>query len=291
MGKIIVILLLLLVGCSTTGQSARPTAVNISNGESVNTKTQIEQMLVGTTWVQDVVVNDSIQRVQLVFTAGQTEETMHGQMTALFCLIKPAIPQDYSLRLAGEMANSLGAVSAVVGAEKIQAATCPGTIDWMAWADEYSGPSGTVQNAVVTLPAVMAVAEEMYVADGNLNVRSCASTDCESLGMVNGGTRLAVTGMTDGEEVNRGNKIWYRVLYGGGEGYVYSELMSRYVTPAPQPTAVPQQQQQVNTQPQQPAAQIPDNCDEAVAMGLTAEQAGQYDHLDRDNDGVACYGD
>lgn len=35
----------------------------------------------------------------------------------------------------------------------------------------------------------------------------------------------------------------------------------------------------------------PANCDEAVAMGLTAAQAAQWSHLDRDGDGVACYGD
>jgi hypothetical protein len=35
----------------------------------------------------------------------------------------------------------------------------------------------------------------------------------------------------------------------------------------------------------------PDNCDEAVAWGYTAQQAAQWSHLDRDGDGVACYGD
>jgi hypothetical protein len=35
----------------------------------------------------------------------------------------------------------------------------------------------------------------------------------------------------------------------------------------------------------------PANCDDAIAMGLTEEQAGQWPHLDRDNDGKACYGD
>lgn len=35
----------------------------------------------------------------------------------------------------------------------------------------------------------------------------------------------------------------------------------------------------------------PANCGEARAMGLTAAQAGQYSHLDRDGDGTACYGD
>jgi hypothetical protein len=34
----------------------------------------------------------------------------------------------------------------------------------------------------------------------------------------------------------------------------------------------------------------PANCEEAVAWGYTAEQAAQWPHLDRDGDGVACYG-
>lgn len=40
-----------------------------------------------------------------------------------------------------------------------------------------------------------------------------------------------------------------------------------------------------------PVIQRPGNCATAVAMGLSAAQAGQWPHLDRDNDGVACYGD
>ncbi len=40
-----------------------------------------------------------------------------------------------------------------------------------------------------------------------------------------------------------------------------------------------------------PNRREPANCDEARAMGLTAAQAGQYSHLDRDGDGTACYGD
>ncbi len=37
--------------------------------------------------------------------------------------------------------------------------------------------------------------------------------------------------------------------------------------------------------------QCPANCAEAVALGWTARQAAQCSHLDRDGDGVACYGD
>jgi hypothetical protein len=38
-------------------------------------------------------------------------------------------------------------------------------------------------------------------------------------------------------------------------------------------------------------SQRPANCDEALAMGLTETQAGAWSHLDRDDDGKACYGD
>lgn len=64
-------------------------------------------------------------------------------------------------------------------------------------------------------------------------------------------------------------------------------------TPRPRPTQAPQvrgnngNSSNGNNQ----NSQFPENCDEAVAMGLSAQQAAQWDHLDRDNDGVACYGD
>lgn len=35
----------------------------------------------------------------------------------------------------------------------------------------------------------------------------------------------------------------------------------------------------------------PANCDQAKEWGYTAEQAARWSHLDRDGDGVACYGD
>lgn len=36
---------------------------------------------------------------------------------------------------------------------------------------------------------------------------------------------------------------------------------------------------------------VPGNCTTAVAMGLSAVEAARYPDLDRDGDGVACYGD
>lgn len=35
----------------------------------------------------------------------------------------------------------------------------------------------------------------------------------------------------------------------------------------------------------------PRNCATAIARGLDQTAAAQYPHLDRDHDGVACYGD
>lgn len=40
-----------------------------------------------------------------------------------------------------------------------------------------------------------------------------------------------------------------------------------------------------------PSREVPSSCAEARRMGLSARAAGRYSHLDRDGDGVACYGD
>jgi hypothetical protein len=40
-----------------------------------------------------------------------------------------------------------------------------------------------------------------------------------------------------------------------------------------------------------PGQARPGNCSTAVAMGLSAVEAARWSHLDRDDDGVACYGD
>lgn len=65
------------------------------------------------------------------------------------------------------------------------------------------------------------------------------------------------------------------------------------ITPTNTPRPLPTQRPQVNTSTGGAAnttSQRPGNCPTAVAMGLTAREAAQFG-LDRDNDGVACYGD
>ena len=58
------------------------------------------------------------------------------------------------------------------------------------------------------------------------------------------------------------------------------------------PTARPVNRPPATARPAQSnTTRRPQNCTEARAMGLTAQQAAQWSHLDRDSDGVACYGD
>ena len=55
-------------------------------------------------------------------------------------------------------------------------------------------------------------------------------------------------------------------------------------TPRPSPSPTPTEASSNNNR-------RPDNCSQARAWGLTAREAGRWSHLDRDGDGVACYGD
>ena len=139
---------------------------------------------------------------------------------------------------------------------------------------------------------VVRAASGIYYTTNDMNVRVCPGTDCEVAGQVQQGTRFTITGEVDGEAVNSGNAVWYRVQYGGDDAFVYSGLMTQNQPQAQQNP--PQQQQAGPAATQAPAAQQvsrPGNCSTAVAMGLSDVQAAQWSHLDRDNDGVACYGD
>lgn len=119
-------------------------------------------------------------------------------------------------------------------------------------------------------------------ATTDVRVRSCPSTDCDSLGTVGSGAEVRADGVTDGEDLN-GNTSWYRILFNGQIGYIFSGLVSFTNTRSVQQPSQP-------LQPVQQAVVCPANCDEAVAMGLTAQEAAACG-LDRDRDGVACYGD
>lgn len=126
-----------------------------------------------------------------------------------------------------------------------------------------------------------AVRATSYTVTGNANMRSCAGTTCAVAGTLAAGELIQIIGTTEGSSVG-GSTRWLIVLRRDGtQAYIHSSLAREGVhSIAP-----------VATQGGSTTQQVPRNCDEAVAMGLTAQEAAQWSHLDRDNDGVACYGD
>lgn len=166
---------------------------------------------------------------------------------------------------------------------------------------------------------------ETFYATNNANVRSCARTNCDTLGSLQQGQSVLVLSATQGEAVNAGNPDWYEIEFGAERGYVYSALLTRN-RPAPVPTAQPQavqpqqpqpeapvpaQQEQIISTPIPPAAPpvstpvpagpvspfgcngINDlNCADFRAIGQNANAhlaaCGDEDDLDRDGDGLAC---
>lgn len=147
---------------------------------------------------------------------------------------------------------------------------------------------------------IIVIAPVTYYAEKQVNIRSCPGTNCERLGQVQPHTALTVDAMVNGDEVEAGNIVWYRVQYGGKVAYVYSGLMLAQLPAVPQPVIVQQSANQVSVAPavvQPPApsgynGSIPKNCTEARAMGIDQYTAAQINpKLDRDNDGKACYDD
>lgn len=139
----------------------------------------------------------------------------------------------------------------------------------------------------------------LWYAASTANIRECPSTNCAALRTLGAGDTVTLDASAEGQSVNAGNSEWYRVQ---GGGYVYSSVVSSSRPVIQQPTSPGQPAQPAAPgepaapgQPTQPPAQgnnqRPGNCATAVAMGLSPQQAAQWPHLDRDKDGVACYGD
>lgn len=127
--------------------------------------------------------------------------------------------------------------------------------------------------------AMIAIPATTYYALSGANLRSCPRTNCDRIDTATAGESLVVTGSVNGEVINADNALWYRVSRTDGDAYIYSNLVS---TNRPVPTSANSNGSGFS---------CPSNCDGARAMGLSAQQAGTCPRLDRDNDGVACYGD
>ncbi len=164
----------------------------------------------------------------------------------------------------------------------------------------HDGPSA----ASSPTPAFSGTGQTVYVVGSSgINVRAEASTSARILGSVPAGGSAQSYGTVDGQ-VFSGSIRWHRIDYNGQSGFVHTTLVStsrpsRPSNPAPASVNAPAQPappaqpivQPTQPPPPAPAAIRPDNCDHAVAMGLSPQQAAQWPHLDRDKDGVACYGD
>ena len=131
---------------------------------------------------------------------------------------------------------------------------------------------------------------EAFYSTGNINVRDCAETSCGIATTLSTNQRVDVLGTVNGQEVNAGNDVWYVIEWDGEAAYIYSTLLTS------QETVVNSGSSGGGVNSSSPAAGstsfvCPRNCADAVAMGLSAQQAATCSNLDRDNDGVACYGD
>lgn len=153
------------------------------------------------------------------------------------------------------------------------------------------------------------------VSVSSAKVRAAASTSAQQIALVLLNNDVPVTGGVEGFSV-RGSTLWCEVSMVGNEvGYVHSSLLvfapdAAEVEPlsfnisSAQTNVVPVDNSAANatTTPPPPVVSTPvpvvqnsfvcpSNCAGAVAMGLSPEQAATCPGLDRDRDGVACYGD
>jgi TM2 domain-containing membrane protein YozV len=121
-----------------------------------------------------------------------------------------------------------------------------------------------------------------YAFNDGVRGRSCPSLNCDVVATLSRASEFVATGSTSGDTVS-GSSTWYVGNRNNQTVYIHSSLLSR--------TQPAQNSSNTNSNANAQTIRRPANCADAVAMGLSAEQAAQWSHLDRDNDGVACYGD
>jgi hypothetical protein len=139
-------------------------------------------------------------------------------------------------------------------------------------------------------------ARTVYAQSNGVRVRECPERDCDIVDTLESGESVRIVGQEEGESVS-GNSTWYETA----DGYVHSSTVGNSrpaANSAPAPTAAPVTNNTSGGGSSSnsggsggDASRRPANCAEAVAWGYTAQQAAQWSHLDRDGDGVACYGD
>ena len=138
----------------------------------------------------------------------------------------------------------------------------------------------------------------LYITGSNVNARSCERTNCGVVTVLGFAEEFSGYTRVEGESVG-GNTTWWQGGVNGQEVYVHSSLVSR-TRPSPpsnsgNTSSGGNASSGGNSNTSQNAAPTalarPRNCAQAVEWGYTAQQSAQWSHLDRDGDGVACYGD
>ena len=151
--------------------------------------------------------------------------------------------------------------------------------------DENNASRPTLQTQNTVTPEITT----LYTNNGDIRARSCpeTTTECTVIDVLTINTSVEGIQEVEGSVVG-GDSTWWEVIHNGQTLYIHSSLLSQ----------TPVEAQQVAPSIQTLPAQVqptniprPQNCSTAVAMGLSPEQAAQWNHLDADNDGVACYGD
>jgi hypothetical protein len=161
-----------------------------------------------------------------------------------------------------------------------------------------------IATRIVVIPSATAVPSvnrtggtTRYANTGDVRVRTCpqgGAAGCEVIAVLASGEAITTYGTREGSAYD-GSILWYEVVYNGRDGFVHTRLVQSSppaiaVQPVTNTSSGSQTTSSGGTGSQTNNVR-PDNCTEAVAMGLTAQEAAQWSHLDRDNDGVACYGD
>ena len=76
-----------------------------------------------------------------------------------------------------------------------------------------------------TQAGVREISDEGVVTGDSVRVRSCASTGCNQMGLMNRGVTFPITGsVADGQSIE-GNRLWYQIQYQGQVGYVSATLV------------------------------------------------------------------
>lgn len=166
-----------------------------------------------------------------------------------------------------------------------------------------SATAATTTQLPATQSTEIAITPERatYYATTGANVRPCPQLSCIPLGQIAGDDEVIVTGITVGEVV-AGDSRWFRTTFNGHVAYIHRSVLSKSAIKSPIASPMAQEVPSDNesdtsgSQYTEPVTEptdfvCPRNCTQAVEMGLTARQAAQCPHLDRDGDGVACYGD